>query len=147
MATHDAYLAPADLESDATTDRPSETRVGVRERWRQHRAERQRREVVQWLRGTAKRAHDTDPIRRRREALLHYRAAAVRTDLLEIATILEHTQTPDPTCVTMLRRLLADGCDSPLYNCRIPVSELRAALDDVRRMLRRPDAGVGEPAV
>jgi hypothetical protein len=88
--------------------------------------------IVQWLRRTASRARDTDPIRRRREALLHYRAAAVRADLLEIAAMLERSQTPDPTCVATLHKLLSNGCDSPLYNHRIPMSELQATLDHVR---------------
>jgi hypothetical protein len=88
--------------------------------------------LVQWLRRTANRALDTDPIRRHREALLHYRVAAVRADLLEIAAILERTQTPNPDCLAILNELLSNGCDSPLYNPRIPVSELHATLDDIR---------------
>ena len=81
MATHSRYPTPAQLTAEALTDTRVKTRVRILERWRQHRAERERRVIVQWLRRTADRAHDTDPIRRRREALLHYRAAAVRSDL------------------------------------------------------------------
>ena len=58
--------------------------------------------------------------------LLHDRVAAVREDLLEIATTLERAPAPDPVGVAELQRLLADGCESPLYNADIHVSELRA---------------------
>jgi hypothetical protein len=61
--------------------------------------------------------------------------AAVRTDLLEIATILEHTHNPDPARVGALRDLLSNGYDSPLYNADIHISELHATLDYVRRGL------------
>ena len=94
MAIQDPYPARAQLTPQALTDTAIETRVGILERWRQHRAEHKRRVIVQWLRRTANRSRETDPIRRRRDALLHYRAAAVRADLLEIAATLERTQTP-----------------------------------------------------
>jgi hypothetical protein len=64
--------------------------------------------------------------------LLHYRAAAVRTELLEIAATLERSDNPDPACIAELHDLLANGCDSPLYNPHIHVSELRATLHHVR---------------
>jgi hypothetical protein len=132
VATHSTYPTPAQLAAEALADTRVKTRVGILERWRQHRAERERRVIVQWLRRTANRAHDTDPIRRRRGALLHYRAAAVRTDLLEIAATLERTHTPNPACITTLHQLLANGCDSPLYNPDIQVSELHETLDHIR---------------
>jgi hypothetical protein len=93
---------------------------------------RKRRVLARWLRRTANCAHDPDPLTRRRDALLHYRATAVRTELLEIAAILEHAHNPDPKCVAALRDLLANGCDSPLYNADIHASELRATLHYVR---------------
>jgi hypothetical protein len=126
---------PAQLTADAQTDGAINTRVGILERWRQHRAERKRRVIVRWLRRTANHAVDTDPIRRRREALLHYRTAAVRSDLLEIAAILERAHTPNPACVATLHELLANGCDSPLYNPDLHVSELRATVHHVRAEL------------
>jgi hypothetical protein len=101
-------------------------------RWRERTVARKRRVLVQWLRRTANRAHDTDPIRRRREALLHYRAAAVRSELLEIAAMLECTRYPDPAGMAALHKLLANGCDSPLYNADVHVSELRATLYSLR---------------
>lgn len=93
---------------------------------------RGRRFIARWLRCTAKAAHAPDPVRRRQNVLLHYRAAAVRTELLEIAAMLERAQDPDPACLTQLHGLLANGCDSPLYNPDLHVSELRATLYGVR---------------
>jgi hypothetical protein len=60
--------------------------------------------------------------------LLHYRAAAVRTDLLEIAATLEHAHDPDPARIAALHNVLANGCDSPLYNADIHTSEPKATL-------------------
>jgi len=135
MAIQDPYPARAQLTPQALTDTAIETRIGILDRWRQHRAEHKRCLIVQWLRRTANRSRETDPIRRRRDALLHYRAAAVRGDLLEIAATLERTRTPDPASVATLHELLSNGCDSPLYNPRIPMSELHATLDHVRTEL------------
>jgi hypothetical protein len=65
--------------------------------------------------------------------LLHYRAAAVRTDLLEIAALLEQANNPDPACITVLHHLLAnDTADSPLYNPETSFTELEAILAKVR---------------
>lgn len=108
------------------------SRHGIREWWRERRAEHRRRVIVSWLRRTANRAEEPDSIARRRQPLLHYRAAAVRTELLEIAAALERAQNPDPASVETLRELLANGCDSPLYNPDIHVSELHATLHHVR---------------
>lgn len=113
---------------------------GILDRWQSRRAERQqaplisarnRRVLARWLRRTAKHATDPDSILRH-DVLLHYRAAAVRTDLLEIAALLEHAGNPDPARVAALRNLLANGCDSPLYNPEVHVSELHATLDYIR---------------
>jgi len=71
--------------------------------------------------------------------LLRYRAAAVRTDLLEIAALLEHARDPDPACVTAIYELLANR-DSPLYDPRVHVSELYATLYCVRVALERNQA-------
>lgn len=134
MATQDTYTGHAYRPSEVTAT-PVKSRVGILERWRSYRAERERRVIVQWLRRTANSTHDPGPIRRRREALLHYRAAAVRTDLLEIAAALERTHDPDPAIIATLRELLANGCDSPLHNQDIHVSELHATLHGVRSRL------------
>lgn len=129
MATQDTHPKHA---PPLSTDTPIESPAGILERWRQHRAERERRVIVQWLRRTANRTDEPHPIARRRQALLHYRAAAVRTELLEIAATLERTHHPDPVSIAELHELLANGCDSPLYNPDIHVSELRATLYAVR---------------
>jgi len=116
---------------------------GTLERWRFRCSERQRARLVsarnrgmlaRWLRRTTKTAVDRDPLRRRRDVLLHYRAAAVRTDLLEIAAMLECAHDPDPACVATLHNLLANA-DSPLYNPDIPFSKLEATLDQLRSCL------------
>ena len=142
MPTPDTYPATTHLPGAA----PTRTTVerddrSIRERRRERSAERKRERFVsarsrrvhaQWLRRTASRTNDPDPIRRRREALLHYRAAAVRTDLLELAALLERAHEPDPTCIAELHNLLANGHDSPLYNANIPVEELRTTIERVR---------------
>jgi len=84
--------------------------------------------LARWLRRTANRTSETDPLRRRREVLLCDRVAVVRADLLALADLLERTEDPDPGSVTALRALLRNGCDSPLYNADVHMSELRAAL-------------------
>jgi hypothetical protein len=110
------------------------------DRWQARRAERRqarlisarnRRVLAKWLRRTANHAVDPDPIRRRNDVLLHYRAAAVRSDLLEVAALIERADSPDPDCVAALRNLLANG-DSPLYRAGVQVSELYATLDYIR---------------
>jgi hypothetical protein len=93
---------------------------------------RERRILVRWLRRTANRAPDRDPLRRRRELLLCDRVAVARTDLLEIAVMLEPAHDPDPARVAALRDLLSDGCGSPLYNTDVHLSELWATLYYVR---------------
>jgi hypothetical protein len=98
---------------------------------------RKRRKIVRWLRRTARHDDELHPFVRRRQALLHYRVAAVRADLLEIAAMLECAVEPDPGSVSALLSLLADGCDSPLYNAEMHISELIATLHYVRAGLRR----------
>jgi hypothetical protein len=111
---------------------------GIVQRWRKRSAERKRarlmstrnrRVLAKRLRCTASRAHRTDSSVQRP---LHYRAAAVRTELLELAAILEHTHDPDPASVIALRDLLANAHDSPLYNPNIPAAELDEALQRIR---------------
>ncbi|MFZ0378361.1 MAG: hypothetical protein WAL38_11075, partial [Solirubrobacteraceae bacterium] len=89
---------------------------------------RNRLTIARWLRRTANRVPDGGPLGRRRELLLCGRVALVRTDLLALADLLERTEDPDPDAVEALRGLLRDGCDSPLYNADLHMSELRAAL-------------------
>jgi hypothetical protein len=60
-----------------------------------------------------------------------------RTDLLEIATMLEHAHDPDSARIAALRDLISDGCESPLYNTDVHLSELGAMLYYVRSGLSR----------
>jgi hypothetical protein len=104
---------------------------------------RRRRKLVSWLRLVARRMTQRDAGRFRCE--LHSNRLdvdRVRSDLLEIAAMLEHVDDPDPECVRELRRLLSDGCDSPLYNRDVHPSELSATLYFVKRALAAPDAAV-----
>jgi hypothetical protein len=64
--------------------------------------------------------------------LLRYRAAGVRTDLPEIAALLERAHGPSPESITQLHNLLANHtADSPLYNPHTPFTKLQAILDKV----------------
>jgi hypothetical protein len=96
---------------------------------------RKRRRLVGSLRRTANHRPSRDPARRRFEVLLGERVQLVRSDLLEIAALLERASDPDPECVRTLHRLLTDGCESPLYNPDVHPSELRATLYVVRSRL------------
>ena len=140
MATHDTHADRAHVPAQAPAHTTVERKHGIVQLWRERSAERKRARLVSarnrrihatWLRATANRALDTDPLRRRREALLHYRAAAVRTELLELAVRLERAHDPDPECITLLHKLLA-GPDSPLYNRHIPAAELHRTLRRIR---------------
>jgi len=111
------------------------------DRWRERRtiqkrtrlvSPRNRRVLARCLRTIAKHANDRDAIRRRRDVLLHYRAATVRPELLEIAAQIERMDDPDPDCVAALHDLLAHTGDSPLYDPKVPFSELEAILDEIR---------------
>jgi hypothetical protein len=89
---------------------------------------RQRRRLARQLRRTARQRPSRDPLRRRYEVLLTERVIAVGPDLRAIAATFEQIDDPDPESVAAVRRLLSDGCDSPLYNPDIHPSELRATL-------------------
>ena len=141
MATEDAYLDHIGVPADPPLPADAGRRRTILDRRRERSARRKqarlmsarnRRVLAQWLRVTANHATDRDPIRRRRDVLLHYRAAAVRTDLLEIAALLERAHAPQPEIIRALHGLLANENGSPLYNCNTPFSELEAALDYVR---------------
>jgi hypothetical protein len=123
--------APVTLKHDTSLER----KLGDRkEQTKQTRpiSARKRRMLARWVRRTANREPRHLPLARTPEPLLHYRVSAVRTDLLEIAALLEHTHNPDPARVAALHDLLANGCDSPLYNTDVHISELLATLDYVR---------------
>lgn len=142
MATEDAYPDHLSVPADPQPRNTAERRRTIPDRWRERStarnqarlmSARNRRVLARWLRLTANHATDRDPIRRRHDVLLHYRAAAVRTDLLEIAALLEHADDPDPEYITLLDNLLANHtADSPLYNPHTPFTELEAILNKVR---------------
>lgn len=141
MTTHGTHTDNLGQPGRTPTRTGIEHPNGALARWREHSAERRRARLVsdrnrrmlaQWLRRTAETALDPDLIRRRRDVLLHYRAAAVRTDLFEIAALLEHAYNADPICIEALQALLANGHNSPLYNADVPFAELEATLNYVR---------------
>lgn len=143
---------------DRTSERPPprgdersptavERHPGVIRRWRERGAEcrlarllrpRKRRALARALRGTARDATERGSCLHS-NVLLRYRAAAVRTDLLEIAALLEQAPDPDPGCVKEIHRLLTNG-DSPLYHPGVHVSELYATLYYLRAGLLRDRA-------
>jgi len=122
------------LERGAKVIRRYRERAAARKRARLTSA-RGRRFIAGWLRRTAQVANDQNPIHRRQDVLLRYRAVVVRAELLEIAAMVEAAQDPDPGCMVQLHQLLSDGCTSPLYNHDVHVSELWATLDRVRAAL------------
>jgi len=52
----------------------------------------------------------------------------VRDGLGEIALVLEHADDLDASWVLAIHKLLTDGCESPLFNPDVHMSELRATL-------------------
>ena len=125
----------------------------IAERSRERRMSRKRRRLVsahgrrvlaEWLRRTADKPHDPYPGRWRGELVLHDRLTAVRSELHEIASLLERARDPDPAWIESLHDLLANGCDSPLYNADVHESELRATLYYARAaLLACPDRQSG----
>jgi len=147
MATADARFEHVGRPTKAPTPYAVEGDRGILQRWRERNAQhkrarlvsaRNRRRLVRWLRRTARDANERR-IRPGPEVLLHYRTAAVRADLLEVAALLERAHDPDPDCVKEIQRLLDNG-DSPLYHPGIHVSELYATLHYVRAGLVRNHA-------
>lgn len=125
----------------------------VMARWSALWAERSQRRLVsartrRSLAANARRAAASRSVRSRHTVLLVDRAAAVRDELLELALILEHADHRDASWVFAIQKLLTDGCESPLYNREIHMSELRAALYYLRREpVFRADPGLVTPAV
>jgi hypothetical protein len=106
---------------------------GAVARWRSYATERKKRRLLSGrnrrrLVASLRRAATYDSTESRRTVLLVDRVAAARNALLEIATVLEHADDLDPCWVSAIHRLLTDGCESPLYNRDVHVSELLATL-------------------
>ncbi len=101
---------------------------------------RQARALVRQLRRVARSRPDRDPLRRRYVLYQHDRVDAVRSELLELAALLEQAHDIDPDTLADVRRLLTSGCDSPLYNPDVHPSEMLAALYFLRSRLREAPA-------
>jgi hypothetical protein len=106
---------------------------GTLARWRRRVSENKRRRLLrmsnrQRLAASLRQAATCRPIRSRHTVLLHDRVALVRDQLLELALMLEHGGNLDGSWVLAVHRLLTDGCESPLYNPDVHISELRATL-------------------
>jgi hypothetical protein len=82
--------------------------------------------IMHWLQRTANHTIEPHPIARRRQAVLPYRAAAPNSSRSPPSS--QRTPHPDPGCLATLQQLLANGCDRPLYDPDIHISELRANL-------------------
>jgi hypothetical protein len=96
---------------------------------------RDARRAAAWLRGAVARATVSGRLVRRSGLLLCDRVVAVQVELLEIADLLERAERPDAEAVTAVRRLLADGLQSPLFNRDVHPSELLATLYFIRLRL------------
>jgi hypothetical protein len=90
---------------------------------------RNRRALADGLRRTA--APTQPPRRFDCCPVLPDRVAAVRSELLQLASALEQTDDPDPACVALIHELLTDGC-SPLYNPNLPADDLTTTLTRAR---------------
>jgi hypothetical protein len=160
LATKDTHPKRADLPAPAPTSTTIQSGRGILPRYCERTAAPNRtrlfstrnpKTLAKWLRRTAKHTQQPDPLARRRETLLHYRVAAVRDELLQLAAMLEHAHEPDLASVTELHQLLANGCDSPLYNPDIHVSELHATLHYARagllaQRIPQPTEGTRRPS-
>jgi hypothetical protein len=132
--------------------RPAKFLQAWRERRAAHRraalvSARHRRALAQGMRAVARAAADQSPPSTW-GVLLRSRAVPLRSELLEVAAMVERAQEPDVACMAALRSVLRDGGTSPLYNPAIDPRELAETLDYVRRELE-PDASsrvsVGQP--
>ncbi len=108
---------------------------------------RARRRIAQRVRRLAGASPERDPVRRRHVFLLVDRVADVHDDLLEVADLIEQAATADPHCLAEVRRLLTSGCDSPLFNPDLHVSELHASMYFLRCHLQdAPESSDGTPS-
>jgi hypothetical protein len=131
------------VTSNDSAKRPAKFLRAWREQRAAHRratlvSARHRRALAQGMRAVARAAADQGPPSTW-AVLLRSRAVPLRTELLEVAAMVERAQQPDVACMAALRRLLQDGGTSPLYNPAIDPRELAETLDYVRRGLE-PDA-------
>ena len=102
-------------------------------RWRAYVAGRKEKRLLsvrkrRSLAASLRRAATCKSTESRRTVLLLDRAAAVRDELLELASVLERADDLDVSWVLAIHKLLTDGCGSPLYNRDIHILELRATV-------------------
>jgi hypothetical protein len=107
--------------------------LGPFARWRAGAAERKGQRLLssrnrRILASSLRRAATCKPTPSARTVLLQDRAATVRDELLELALTLERANDLDASWVLAIHKLLTDGCESPLFNSDIHISELRATL-------------------
>jgi hypothetical protein len=88
-----------------------------------------RRLLARGLRRTA--APTQPPARFDPCPIVRDRVAAVRSELLELACMLEHAQHADPASVALIQELLRDGT-GPLYNPNAPAADLYTTLNRAR---------------
>ena len=127
------WRTPPDFEfTYAMVVQPETPRAETPRRTRGTRwSERRRTRVVGGLRRVARRSR-VSPRAQRSEVLLCDRAEAIRTELLELAAVLQATSDPPPEVIAALHELLTDGCGSPLYNADVPSGQLSARLERAR---------------
>jgi hypothetical protein len=109
------------------------TKSAILPRWRARLSERKRRRLVSMrkrrlLARSMRRVADCTPTNSRHVLLLQDRVASVRHELRDLALMLEHADTLDASSVLAVHNLLTDGCESPLYNRDVHISELWATL-------------------
>lgn len=119
-------------------------RLGIVRSWRAGRerrrrarlvSERERRSVAQGMRRVCRAAADQEP-GVTWSVLLRSRAVRLRSELLEVAALLERAEDPDWASVAALRELLRDGGTSPLYNPAVDPLRLEVILDCARAGLQ-----------
>ena len=142
-AEHTDPDQPSSPAPGAATARPRRGDIARRWRdWRERRklaapvSPRSRRMLARQLRRTAAEVRTPRSGGPADRVVLHYRVAAVRSDLLDIAALLEHAHDPDPECITALHDLLRAAA-SPLYDPDVDPAQLSATLDHARAGLQR----------
>jgi len=108
---------------------------------------RSRRALARDLRRAAASTERSAKARGCQVPLLLDRVTAVRSELLALASELEHGSDHDATKVALVHRLLRDGA-SPLYDPNVPVSSLYDMLSRARGAGRRsPSSATGAGTV
>jgi hypothetical protein len=87
-------------------------------------ATRRRRMLATGLRRAGRMTSSRRPL----TILLASRCADLGEELLRLADLVETVVDPTPDWVQAVADLLGDGCNSPLYNPSVHISELRATL-------------------